>query len=284
MRRVFDAFLFYRDFDQLDIRLHELNNVVDKFVLVECTKTFRGKDKPLWFNENKHLYKEWGDRIIHVIADKPPHVDVEGQPYHRKASDFSIEVYQRNAVMQGLVDCRDDDMIMISDCDEIPMEELVKKTSFDEVPFWSCMQRMYYYYMNTYFEDSIWSGTMAMPWRDLKISAPRVYRKYCKQARRWRIPERAYKGGWHFSHLVGNKENAVELIQEKMRISGHYELDSPDRNNADNLKRCMRELRGYHEYSGCDKIMKIDDISFLPKYVQENQERFKDYLYVNSID
>ena len=284
MGRVFDAFMFYRDFDQLDIRLHELNEVVDKFVLVECTKTFRGKEKPLWFNESKHLYKNWEDRIIHVIADKPPHVDVEDRVYHRKTSDFSIEVYQRNAVMKGLVDCKDDDMIMISDVDEIPMAELVKNTSFAEFNYWVGMHRMYYYYLNTYFPGNIWSGTMTMQWKDLKKSTPRVFKVYKNQARRWRLPKHDYKGGWHFSHLVGNKDNAIELLQEKLRISGHHELDSPDKNNAENLKKCMYELKGYHKYSGCGEVMTIESMSFLPKYVQENQERFKDLFYVNKID
>ena len=275
---IYDAFMFYRDFNQLDIRLNELKDVVDKFVLVECPKTFRGKDKPLWFNENKHLYKDYEDRIIHVIADKPPHVDVEGLAYHRKTSDFSIEVYQRNSVMLGLLDCKDEDMIMISDADEIPRAELVKNTSFTEVDFWVCMHRTYYYYLNTYFENTPWAGTMAMQWKSLKISAPRVYKKYKRHGRRWKIG-RGDTGGWHFSHLIGNKENAIELLQEKMRISGHHELDSPDRNNAENLQKCVNELRGYHEYSGAGATMKIDLISNLPKYVQDNQDKYKEYFY-----
>jgi beta-1,4-mannosyl-glycoprotein beta-1,4-N-acetylglucosaminyltransferase len=271
---IYDGFMFYRDFEILDIRLNELNDVVDKFVLVECTKTFRGKDKPLYFNENKHLYMDHLDKIIHVIADDPPEVNVDGRKHERQFSDFSIELYQRDCIMRGLVNCEDEDIILISDADEIPRKELIRNISFNNVYFYTCYQRLYYYYLNTYF-NTIWAGTNALKYRHLKVKGPNRFRKLRRRGTPWN------NGGWHFSHLVGNRNDAIEKIQEKMRISGHYELDTPDRNNSNNLQKCLTELRGYHRYSGCSAVMNIDTMSFMPTHVQENKERFEDYIYGN---
>lgn len=273
MRKVYDGFMFYNDFPQLDIRLNELKNVVDKFVLVECTKTFRGKDKPLYFNDNKHLYKDYADRIIHVIADDPPEVNVDGRKHERQFCDFAIEVYQRDCIMRGLEGCNDNDIILVSDADEIPRQELIKNISFSSMgEFYTCQQRIYYYYLNTYF-DTVWHGTNAVQYAYLKYKRPNRFRKRRRRGIQW------INGGWHFSHLVGNRNDAIEKIQEKMRISGHYELDTPDRNNAENLQKCLAELRGYHNYSGCGRPMKVDAITFLPKYVQNNIDKFKEFIY-----
>jgi hypothetical protein len=68
--KVFDCFLFFNEFDVLDIRLNELNDKVDKFILVESTKGFSNKDKPLYFLENKERYAKFLDKIVHVVVDE----------------------------------------------------------------------------------------------------------------------------------------------------------------------------------------------------------------------
>ena len=65
--KVYDCFNFFNELDILDIRLHELNDVVDKFVLIESVETFTGKSKPLFYNDNKERFKKFEDKIIHII-------------------------------------------------------------------------------------------------------------------------------------------------------------------------------------------------------------------------
>lgn len=111
---VYDCFPFWKEFEVLKIRLEELYDEVDHFVIVEATKTFTGLPKPLYFAENAHLYEKYKDKIIHVVVDDFP---VEGNP----EKDFWIrEVYQHNAVIRGLAGCNPDDIIFLSDLDEIP--------------------------------------------------------------------------------------------------------------------------------------------------------------------
>ena len=112
---IYDCFTFFNELDLLEIRLNVLNDVVDRFVLVEATKTHSGKDKPLYFNDNKERYKAFQHKVIHVIVDDyPPFVTA-----------WTYENHQRNAILRGLTQANPDDAIMISDLDEIPRPDLV---------------------------------------------------------------------------------------------------------------------------------------------------------------
>jgi len=63
---------FFNELDILEIRLHELNDVVDYFVLVEATKTHSGLDKPLWFLEHRSRYNDFWRKIVHIVVDDMP--------------------------------------------------------------------------------------------------------------------------------------------------------------------------------------------------------------------
>lgn len=117
MIKIYDCFTFYNELDLLEIRLNELYDHVDYFVLVEGNKTFQNKEKPLIYLENKERFAKWADKIIHVpVLDMPDGND----PWVR-------ETYQRNAIMLGVSSAVPDDIIMVSDCDEIPRLEAVQK-------------------------------------------------------------------------------------------------------------------------------------------------------------
>ncbi|MBV5330446.1 MAG: glycosyl transferase GT17 family protein, partial [Chlorobium sp.] len=114
---IFDTFIFFNEIELLDIRLNILNDCVDRFVLVEATKTFQGKHKPLFFEQSKHLFERYKDKIIHVVVDDLP---VNAAPFDR-------EYFQRDAILRGLDGCGSEDLIIISDLDEIPNPEVIPK-------------------------------------------------------------------------------------------------------------------------------------------------------------
>jgi len=97
------------------MRLSELDPHVDYFVLVESVQTQRGNPKPLHFQNNKALFHNYLHKIIHVMVQK-------GIP---KEGDWEREHYQRDCIREGLVKCQDDDLILISDLDEIPRPEAI---------------------------------------------------------------------------------------------------------------------------------------------------------------
>ena len=116
---IFDCFIFFNEFELLEIRLNELNDVVDKFVLVEATKTHQGKDKPLYFEENKKQFSDFLNKMIHIAVSD----------YPKRASPLQLEYHQRNKISEGLNTCFPEDQIIISDIDEIPRPAKIIKLS-----------------------------------------------------------------------------------------------------------------------------------------------------------
>jgi len=138
MPRVFDCFTFFNELDVLEIRLAELDPLVDHFVIVESTRTFTAKPKPLYFADNRKRYDRYAHKIIHVVVDDLP-LDA---PTH-----WAREAYQRETIMRGLTDARPDDRIIISDCDEIPKPELLRRA----LQFRGLSRRIVAFWCDNYF-------------------------------------------------------------------------------------------------------------------------------------
>lgn len=119
MPRIFDCFTFYNELDLLEIRLNELDPVVDRFVLCEAPVTFRGKPKPLHFKENRDRFQPFLNKIVHVVVDDMPKGRENAAAYWRK------QKFQRNAIARGLGKAAADDFILLSDLDEIPRASAV---------------------------------------------------------------------------------------------------------------------------------------------------------------
>ena len=106
-----DAFQVFNELDMLEVRLHELNETVHRFVLVEATRTHSNKPKPLHFGENKDRFAAFLDKIIHVVVDDLPD----------NSDAWVLENFQRNAMLRGLTAAHSNDLVVIADVDEIPL-------------------------------------------------------------------------------------------------------------------------------------------------------------------
>lgn len=206
--KVFDCFPFLHEFEMLNVRMHELNDIVDYFVLVESIETQRGNVKPLYFEENKHLFKPYLHKIIHVaLRDRQP-----------QKIGWGREHFQRNSIMKGLKGkCRKHDIVLISDVDEIPTckalleaKELLRKGSY-AVRF---QQEMFYYKLNMQTPSGKthggidWIGTVATTYQALKKKTnPQSFRDQ-RETSRWPLLQ---KGGWHFSSAGPN-----DFIRQKL--------------------------------------------------------------------
>ncbi len=116
--RVYDCFPFFNELDVLEIRLTELDALVDYFVLVEATHSHTGKPKPLYFADNRNRYNRFAHKIIHVVVEDLP----AGPSDH-----WGREIFQRQAIVRGLGQARPDDRIISSDCDEIPKPDALRR-------------------------------------------------------------------------------------------------------------------------------------------------------------
>ncbi len=220
--------MFFNEIDLLKMRLQELDEVVDHFVLVENIETQRVDLKPLYFNENRQLFEKYLNKIIHVIVDeRHPEMDLWG-----------IENFQRNCIARGLINCQPTDIIVISDLDEIPRPELIRSLP-DSLPerSWNLFkegkgkkfkvhnkkkkgpgkaEKMFYLDGARAFEMPIyffqlnrqtangetwgggpWVGTVATTYAMFGKFGAEHFRNY-----RWKFP-RISNAGWHFTWMGG---------------------------------------------------------------------------------
>ena len=114
---VYDCIPFFNELDILKLRLHILDPIVDKFIIEESTVTFSGQPKELCFEKNKEMFREFLPKIEYIVVDDSP-VDI---------STHERDKYQKNALIKGLEDATDKDVIILSDADEIPNPKVLKE-------------------------------------------------------------------------------------------------------------------------------------------------------------
>ncbi len=280
---IYDCFIFFDELDLLEIRLNVLNDSVDKFVLVEATKTHHGKDKPLHFLENIARYSKFRDKIIHVVVDRYP-------DYHGKQT-WVLENYQRNMIMNGLKNCNANDVIMISDLDEIPNPEKISKyKSKPGIKIFK--QKSFYYFINCINVTNAgrykWTGTAMVNYSDL--TTPQDLRKVVIQMRDY-YPERFLhrmrvklwkfinidlkgkrlfcvdNGGWHFSYLGG-----VNSIIKKLEAFAHTEYDKKEFKDTNSIEFAINNGQDIFGRNFSYKFVALDD-SF-PKFILMNKNNY----------
>ena len=202
-KTVYDTFSFFNEFDILDIRLHELDSVVDKFVLAESTFTHAGKPKPLYFEENKERYAPFLSKIVSITWG-----DTYGTPWDR-------EFAQRDQARRALVNCTPDDIIIISDVDEIPSKESILRYRIKN-GIMALSQKMCYYYLNCSHNEP-WNMGKVMPYSMLTETLSN-FRWFNKKS--YPLLENA---GWHFSYMGG-----VKRVKEKIESFSHQEFNSSE--------------------------------------------------------
>ena len=152
---LYDCFMYFDEDMLLDIRLNILNETVDKFVIAEATKTHSGKDKKLNFDIKNFL--KFKDKINYLVIDDLPQ---NLSKYKKGWSESHLrDQYQRNSLSRGLVACDENDLVMISDLDEIPNPD--KISEFDKEKKYACFLQKNFHQKLNLLNTSIkeWPGT-----------------------------------------------------------------------------------------------------------------------------
>lgn len=278
---VYDCFTFFNELDLLEIRLHVLNEVVDRFVLVEGTRTFTGTPKPLIYRENEARYQAFRSKIVHVVVDDFPSCDL-GDP----ASPWLFENHQRNAIIRGLQEIRDQDVVIFSDVDEIPNPEAIRR--YAHTPGIKCLEQMMFNYFLNYFcvTHGPWRlGSKMMTYGDFQhrwneyairfnmfVPAALNQGATVNRIRHLEDAVRIPNGGWHFSFLGG-----WEGIQKKVQSFAHSELNSPRLLSHEELERRIRKGEGIYRRN--ERLFAVPLDERFPAYVRENQERYAHLIY-----
>ena len=280
----------------LDLRLHSLNKFIKKFVITEATYTHNGTKKKLNFDINK--FGKFKDKITYIVVDKQPEniANLSANDSKEKKGEKLIlngmarDYFQRENLTRGLNNIHDDDLVLISDLDEIPnLKELnVSKIGNNIVIF---EQKMFYYKLNLFYKDYTWLGTKAV--KRKKFLSPQWLRNIKgKKYSTWRIDtlfsKKKYSnlyfvknGGWHFTCL----RTAEELEKKLLNFAHHYEYEQSGL-NIESLKKLIAEKRVMYDHNVDQKgykwsgksILENIDIKLLPEYVSNNLEKYSDWL------
>ena len=237
-----DAFLFASEMMLLDIRLRELYERVDKFILVQSTQTFTGQPKPIYMGEQH----QGATKMRYVTVNDMPQTD---NPWER-------EYYQRNAILRGLADANPDDLVLIGDIDEIPRLSAIPT----QVPLgflYAFSQDFYYYNLNTRCKGK-WLGTRLCRVEDL--------RRWTPQEARGRMSSPILNGGWHLSMMSG-----IAAIQKKLESFSHQEYNKPEFKHPAHIEQAIMEGRDLFDRDGLMQFERGDFATSLPKCIQQNK-------------
>ncbi len=294
--KVFDCFMYHNEDTILDLRLNFLNKFVDYFVIVESIYNHKGEKKKLNFYIQK--YEKFKDKIRYLILNELPSDietvkddDEEGEKSRKYIlNGYKRDHFQRNHIKNGIEDANSEDIILISDIDEIPN---LKKINFDSVKNKLILfnQKMCYYKFNLYQKNYNWIGTRACKKKNL-LSPQWLRDIKAKSYSFWRLDvlfsNKKYidiffveNGGWHFSYL-----NTPQLIDEKLRSYAHHrEYELSTFTNSEIERRIKNRQSIYNlnldqKKNQFSEGVKLDVLEFeeLPDYIQSNYKKFEKWL------
>lgn len=293
LSRVYDCFSFYNELDMLEIRLNTLKDAVDYHVIAESPLTFRGQDKPLFFEQNRERYAQFADKIIHVVVED---YDNPGK-YHpaKVARDNDVwirEGGQRNGTLRGLERADPMDWVLVQDMDEIPRPELVRRIATDRM-----YRRGLYVFEMEFRQNRMNWGFDAPPWmfgtrmiekrflttpHEMRIYKTKAHVKSMLPWLEWRaltmwkfksilFPQRLPNAGWHFSSM-----GDTDFIVNKHWTYAHYDVMKEETMNNEVVSKNLEAGMTHH---GLTPI--VHPLSDLPQYVQNNAEKYAHLLDMN---
>lgn len=275
MTKIFDCFTFFNEFDLLELRLRELYDHVDYFVLVEANRTFQNTEKPLHYQNNADQFKKWADKIIHVVvSDMPTDTDAWGR-----------ERYQRDSIARGIVTAGPDDIVMIGDADEIPRPSTVQQLRTATGSVWGFRMPLfnfkYNYMMVTQDLYTVWSGAV----RKKVLSSAEDFRRMRHVLQSFALNhsdgnlEIVEHAGWHFTYL-----GAEEFARSKIQSFAHSETNDPaileQLDIEDSIRNGTGIIRTNHDYLFA--AIAVDE--YLPATIVKNPAEFAPHLIVPAND
>ena len=294
--KIFDCFMYFDEEVILDLRLNILNQYVDYFVIVESTYNHKGEKRNLKFDikkfsnfKKKIIYKVYNEQPAKILSiDKN---DSEGE----KSRKYIVNAYyrennQRNFISKGLINANDDDLILISDVDEIPnLKDLNLKKIKEKFIFFQ--QDMFYYKFNLKLPNLIWTGTKGCKkkilkspqWlRNIKDKKYSFYRLDTFFSDKKFIDLKLIKnGGWHFTNIKSAKD--IKLKLESYLHHREFDIDPltiRDINKIMNDKKAIYNLnldKRNKKIGSGNKLQKYS-INKLPEYLKNNINKYKNWI------
>ena len=290
--KIIDCTTYYSEDLMLDVRLNVLNEYVDKFIIVESKFSHSGKRKPLNFNINN--FQKFKDKIKYLIIETEPegiNQNLQNSSAIKRTNSLLRIEQSYNYMINALNDVHENDLVCLSDNDEIPNFEADDfKNSKNDIFIFK--QLFFYYKFNLFYDLMPWYGTKACKKKNL-ISLSWLRNLKNKKYPFWRIDTYFSKlkqtniqivenGGWHFTNLM----NAEDIYTKLSNFGHHNEFDISGVTVKD-IQKCIddrivnydhRADKTENEKYGANYKLEIVKDNLLPKYLISNKEKYKDWF------
>ena len=263
---IYDCFQYFNEDHIVDLRMNILDEYVDYFVISESNKTHQGKDKKINFNLNN--FPKFKDKIIFVVAEYDQVINFQ----KHTGGESPIEQHQRNSLIEGIKKASQDDLIILSDSDEIPDLTKLSKIKKNK-KFIVFSQKMFMYKLNLQnLSESNWMGSRITKKKYLKSMQEFRNLKF-KNYPFWRVDkydQQIIYGGWHFSYL-----QTPEQILKKVKSFSHGEFNKENFNE----KHIEEKILNNEDIFGRgNKLKKINLDHSYPDYIIKNKDKFFNWI------
>ena len=286
--KVYDCFMFFDENLVLELRLNLLDKYVDYFVIVESKYNHKGEAKKLNFDIKK--FKKFEQKIIYIIYDQQPsdlYKFEKEDTKHDIDSKYIFNAYkrenaQRNLISQGLKNASLDDLIIISDVDEIPNLE---KINFNKIKneILVFRQDMFYYKFNLKLSNFKWTGSKACKMK--KLISPQWLRNIKDKkfafyridtffsSTKYRNLKFIEDGGWHYTNMKNAKE-----IEHKLRSYLHHQEFEANHINLEQIEKIIKSKKAIYNVNADKRQGKFGEG---PQLIKINSDKIPNYLKNN---
>lgn len=241
---IVDAFLYSGEKEMLKIRCEEMRDLDVVHVLIESQYTFTGIPKPVCYHEINKIFS--GYPIVPFVT-----------PFVHDKDPWAAERAQRDFIKTAVKFCKDDDIIMITDVDEIPRAEVVKEFCGD---YAALIMDKFGYYLNCREGVQSWDRGRICRYGYLKDKTP-------DSVRNAGFDQKLPNAGYHFSYCGG-----IDAIMTKFKSFSHQEPDVQKHANREEIIRKMavgESLWGQDSWTILPTPLTEPEF---PKYIVDNQD------------
>jgi Glycosyltransferase family 17/Methyltransferase domain len=259
--KVYDCFPFFNELDLLELRLQELWDTVDYFVIAEANSTFCSNPKPFNIELNFDRFKKYWSKIRYIMVTDMP----------RDPNPWVNEGFQRWALVRGLDDLQPDDLVIISDCDEIPRPsaiEFIKNDAEDHDRYQLCHPLFFFKlnYLRTIPDVHEDHGNIVAT-RGRVFTNPGNERGMFGD---WPDCKRLHHGGWHFTYFGDNAQ-----VITKIQNFSHQEENVPEVVNHINVEEMIRQKLGLKWTNSDERFEYVKVDEYYPKTITDNLDKWQ---------
>ncbi len=292
--KIYDCFIYFDEDLLLNVRLNILDKFVDKFIIIESIYSHRGEERKANFDIRK--FEKFKHKIEYILLKENPKNLFNIKKNDERINEKIIvngnlrEFYQRNSIILGLQKARDNDLILVSDVDEIPNLENIDFDKIGNEPY--LFNQIFCCYKLNLFSKMKWYGSRMI--RKKNLISPQWLRDIKdRNYPKWRIDtyfsKKKYNninfiedGGWHFSYL--KKPSGVE--QKLKSIRHHIEYDHNPL-GIEKISEMIKKRKLIYNYKADQRTgnkfennetLEILENNKLPVYIRNNLNLYNEWL------